>query len=187
MIFKARNAEELEERMSKLIDKIYKQVHLRSEVEEKVSIADKHTKMGLLGGAGVGAAVVLGGIATIAAAPAIAATAVVGGLTVAGVSIMGGGAVMMAGMGYAGVSALYKTFQESRLGGLTARIFEDHRQDVLSSKINTQLSNKMGKETNYNNSISFSEALDVHSALKKHDKEAAMEVMKKSISKVKFD
>lgn len=187
MIFKARNADELEQRMSKIIDKLYNQVHLKSEVEEKVNIADKHQKLGLFAGAGVGAAVVLGGIATIAAAPAIATTAVVGGITVAGVAIMGGGAIAMAGTAYAGISTLYKTFQESRLGGLTARAFENHRQDILSSKINTQLSNKMGKETNYTNSISYTEALDVHDALKKHDKGAAMEVMKKSISKVKFD
>lgn len=187
MIFKARNAEELENRMSKLIDKLYDQVHLKSEVEEKVKVADKHHKIGLVAGLGIGTATMLGGIASIAVAPAVATTAVVGGFTVAGVALLGGGAVAMAGMGYSGISALYKTFQESRLGGLTARVFEEHRQDILSLEINTKLSNKLEKETNYAHSISFTEALDVHSALKKHDKEAAMEVMKKSISKVKFD
>lgn len=83
-LFKAKTADQLEEKLMKIVNDFSHTVGLKDEVTTKVKNAEGHIKLGTIGGLGIGVLGVLGGIASIPLVPAIATTAAIGGFTVAG-------------------------------------------------------------------------------------------------------
>lgn len=161
-LFKAKTADELEENLMKVVNGFSNRLGLRDEVTTKVENAEGHIKVGLVGGLGIGALGLVGGIASIAVAPAIATTVVAAGFTAAGVSMLGGGALMMAGLGYAGIGKLYTKYQESRLGGTTSQAFESHRLKMEDIEFEQKFSQKFHNQTD---SKLYSKGIDVYSIM----------------------
>lgn len=181
-LFKAKTADQLEEKLMNLVNGYAKTLGLKEEVTTKMKNAEGHVKLGLMGGLGIGALGLVGGIASIPLMPAIATTAVIGGFTAAGVAILGGGAGMSVGLAYAGIGKLYTKYQESKLGDLTSRIFEDHRMKMADNRFENKFSQKFHTDTDY---AHYSGNLDIHSivqAVKKGDMEQARGIVKEMVA-----
>lgn len=182
-LFRAKTADQLEERLMNVVNNFSKTFGLKDEVTTKIENAEGHIKLGTIGGLGIGALGVLGGIASIPLIPAIATTAVVGGFTVAGVAIMAGGAGMVAGLGYAGLGKLYSKYQESRLGGLTSKIFEDHRMGIEDAKFERDFNRKVNHETDYKLSADSNDLYKIKEAVKQGDMLTAQDLVKNIVNK----
>ena len=183
-LFKAKTADELEDKLMKIVNGFSNKLGLKEEVTTKVKNAEGHIKVGLVGGLGIGALGMAGGIASIAVAPAIATTAVVAGFTAAGVTILGGGALMMAGLSYAGIGKLYTKYQESRLGNLDSQIFEGHRLKMEDIDFESKFSQKFHDQTD---SKLYSKGIDVYSimqAVKHGDMDQAKNLVKSMVAQV---
>lgn len=183
-LFKAKTADELEDKLMKIVNGFSNKLGLKEEVTTKVKNAEGHIKVGLVGGLGIGALGLVGGIASIAVAPAIATTAVAAGFTAAGVTILGGGALMMAGLGYAGIGKLYTKYQESRLGNLDSQIFEKHRLKMEDIHFESKFSQKFHDQTD---SKLYSKGIDVYSimqAVKHGDMDQAKNLVKSMVAQV---
>lgn len=183
-LFKAKTADELEDKLMKMVNGFSKKLGLREEVTTKVENAEGHIKVGLVGGLGIGALGLVGGIASIAVAPAIATTVVAAGFTAAGVTILGGGALMMAGLSYAGIGKLYTKYQESRLGNLDNQAFESHRLKMEDIEFDHKFTQKFHDQTD---SKLFSKGIgsDLHSimyAVKNGDMEQARGIVKAMVA-----
>jgi hypothetical protein len=185
-LFKAKTADQLEEKLMNIVNGFSHTVGLKDEVTTKVKNAEGHIKLGTMGGLGIGLLGLVGGIASIPLIPAIATTAAIGGFTVAGVAMLGGGAGMMAGLSYAGLGKLYTKYQESKLGDLTSKIFEDHRMKIEDNKFERDFSNKFHKQTDYK---TYSEHMNLHSltnAVKKGDMTKAQEIVKSIVERAEL-
>lgn len=181
-LFKAKTADELEEKLMNIVNGFSHKVGLKDEVTTKIKNAEGHIKLGTMGGLGIGVLGVMGGIASIPLVPAIATTAVIGSLTVAGAAILGGGAGMSVGLAYAGIGKLYAKYQESKLGDITSKIFEEHRMKMEDNRFENKFSQKFHTDTNY---AHYSGNLDIHSivqAVKKGDMEQARGIVKEMVA-----
>lgn len=185
-LFKAKTADQLEEKLMNIVNGFSHTVGLKDEVTTKVKNAEGHIKLGTMGGLGIGALGVLGGIASIPLIPAIATTALVGGFTVAGVAIMSGGAGMMAGLAYAGIGKLYAKYQESKLGDITSKIFEEHRMKIEDNKFERDFSNKFHKQTDYKTYSEHLSLYDLKEAVKQGDMTRAQELVKGIVAKAEM-
>lgn len=185
-LFKSKITDDLEEKLMKIVNGFSHKVGIKDEVTTKVKNAEGHIKLGLMGGLGIGALGVVGGIASIPLMPAIATTAVIGGFTAAGIAILGGGAGMSVGLAYAGIGKLYTKYQESKLGDLTSKIFEEHRMRIEDSNFERKFSDKFHKQTDYK---TYSENLSLHSltnAVKQGDMTQAQEIVKSIVARAEM-
>lgn len=185
-LFKAKTADQLEEKLMNIVNDFSHKVGLKDEVTTKLKNAEGHIKLGTMGGLGLGALGVVGGIASIPLIPAIATTAVIGGFTVAGVAILGGGAAMMTGFAYAGLGKLYSKYQESKLGDLTSKIFEDHRMKMVDNSFESEFNNKFHKQTDYKNSSESISLYGIKEAVKQGDMTRAQELVKSIVEKAEL-
>lgn len=185
-LFKAKTADQLEEKLMNIVNNFSHTVGLKDEVTTKLKNADGHIKLGTMGGLGIGFLGVVGGIASIPLIPAIATTVAVGGFTMAGVAILGGGAGMMAGLSYAGLGKLYSKYQESRLGSQTSQISEQHRMTIEENKFDRVFNNKFHTQTDYKKYSDYISLYDLKEAVKQGDMTRAQELVKGIVSKAEF-
>lgn len=181
-LFKAKTADELEEKLMKVVNGFSQKLGLRDEVTTKMENADNHIKVGLVGGLGIGALGLVGGVASIPLIPAIATTTVVAGFTVAGAAMAAGGAATVIGLGYAGLGKLYSKYQESRLGSLTSRAFESHRKEMIEHDFTSDLSEKFHKQTDYKNYAKNIDLYSIMQAVKQGDMNQAKNLVKEMVA-----
>jgi len=170
-LFKAKTADELEENLMKVVNGFSNQLGLREEVSNKMENANAQIKLGLVGGLGIGALGVVGGIAGITVAPAIATTA-----------IAVGGVATVVGLGYAAIGKLYSKYQEGRLGSLNSQISEEHRLKMVDNHFANDFSNKFHKQTDYKH---YSKDVDLYSimrAVKNGDMDQAKNLVKEMVA-----
>lgn len=186
-LFKEKNAEQLQESLMKLVDDYARKLNLREEVEQKVAKTEKHIKFGLYSGLGLGAIGVVGGIGTIAAAPAIATIAIgVAGFTAAGAAIMGGGAALAAGLGYAGIGQLIKKIKNNSLGSDYAQASEKHRLEMVDLDTKRDFNIIMHRASSYTKSAEYSDVYDIQRAVVNGDFDKVKELVKKMAESVEF-
>lgn len=180
-LFKAKTADELEERLMKVVNKFSNQLGLRDEVESKMENANSQIKLGLVGGLGIGALGVVGGLTSIAVVPAIAATTVAG-LTVAGAAIAAGGVATAVGLGYAAIGKLYSKYQEGKLGSLHSQISEEHRLRMVDRHFASDFSLKFNTQTNYKHYSKEDDLYNIMQAIKNGDMDQAKKIVKEVVA-----
>lgn len=186
-LFKEKNAEQLQDSLIKLVDKYSEDLNLREIVENKVKKIDKHTKFGMFTGLGVGAVGVVGGIGAIAISPAVATIAVgFAGFTIAGAAIMAGGAALVSGLSYAGISQLVKKATENCLGSSYEQASEEHRLKMVDIRMQHQFNRVMNRASDYQQSASSDDLYDIQRAIKANDFNRATGIVEKMSNEVKF-
>lgn len=183
-LFKAKTADQLEEKLMNIVNGFSHTVGLKDEVTTKMKNAEGHIKLGTMGGLGLGALGLVGGIASIPLIPAIATTAAIGGLTMAGAAMATGSAALVTGLAYAGISKLYSKYQENKLGDITSKIFEEHRMKMEDIRFERKFSQKLHNQTDhkiYNQNIDL---YSIKEAVKNGDMSRAKDLVRNIVDKV---
>lgn len=189
MIFKFKNksAEDLENRLNKLVDKYQEDLGLRDTLENKIENAKINAVLGKVVGFGLGTATVVGGVVAMFAMSNISTVDGVNMLTISGTAVntmVAGGAIMVAGLGYSGISNLYKMYQESKLGKGLEKDFEFYRKDRLLTEMSEKFSKVVEKSTDKEHTMDHRKVRKIEEYLIANDIDAARDVIKEVVSKV---
>lgn len=170
MLFRAKTANQLEERLYKLVDEYNDKLNKNVDSIENDTLPNKILKLGLFSGLAIGGAGLVSALSQFDSQ---------------GTAIMAGSAALAAGLGYSGISTLYTNYKTAKEN--KQEMPEEERLKILSKDMNSKFFKKMAEQTDYRYGMNYNQVLEIESALKSNNMEEAKDVIKRAVSKVSFD